>query len=173
MRHLLLPAAALAVLALSGCGKGDAPTAGASSAAPAADAPSAAPGMMLSDAMVRLPAVSGNPGVAYFTLSQGDGAPRKLVAVHVDGFARAEMHQTVDEAGVMSMKAVTQVPIEAGKAIEFKPGGYHVMLFDADGSLKADGDTELTITLDNGDKASVRAKVEAPGGDEMGHMDHM
>lgn len=173
MRPLLLPALALSILALSGCGKGDAPADGASSTAPTADAPSAAPGMMLSDAVIRLPAVSGNPGVAYFTLSQGDGAPRKLVAVHVDGFAKAEMHQTVDEAGMMSMRAVSQVPIEAGKAIEFKPGGYHVMLFDADGTLKAGGDTELTITLDNGDKASVRAKVEAAGGDDMGHMDHM
>lgn len=177
MRPVLFSAIALAALALSGCGTGDAPadpSQAASQSAATADSPDAAPGMMLTDAVVRLPAVAGNPGAAYFSLSQGNGAPRKLVAVHVDGFARAEMHQTASQGGVSSMKKMDSVAIESGKTLEFKPGAYHVMLFDADGSLKAGGHTELTITLDNGDKASVTAKVEAPGGDdEMSQMDHM
>jgi len=171
MRRTLATALALSIMSLSACGKGDAPTPGeSSSAAPAADSPNAAPGMVLSDAVVRLPAVSGNPGVAYFTLSQGDGAPRKLVAVHVEGFGRAEMHQSMTEGGMMSMQAIHDVKIEAGKSVEFKPGGYHVMLFNPDASLKAGGTAELTITLDNGDKATALAKLEGAGGDNMGGM---
>ncbi|MEO0033271.1 MAG: hypothetical protein RIS94_3029 [Pseudomonadota bacterium] len=163
-----LAGALLATLALAGCGS-KAPVTDAGASAPAADAPDAAPGLSVSDAVVQLPAVSGNPGVAYFTIAQGDGAPRKLVAVHVDGFARAEMHESTDANGVMTMKKLDKVEIEAGKTIEFKPGANHVMLFDADGSLKAGGQTELTITLDNGDKASVSAQVKAAG-DAMAGM---
>jgi copper(I)-binding protein len=71
------------------------------------------------------------------------------------------------------------VPLESGKSVEFKPGGNHVMLFDLAPTLKAGGVTELTITLDNGDKATTKAKVLGPGGaggrrrHDMGHMDHM
>lgn len=46
------------------------------------------------------------------------------------------------------------------------------MLFDIDPSLKIGGTTELTITLDNGDKASIPATIQGPGGMEhdMSHM---
>lgn len=173
MRRVLFSATLLATLALAGCGDKTPAPAASESGAPAADTPDAAPGITVSDAVVQLPAVAGNPGVAYFTIAQGNGAARKLVAVHVDGFARAEMHESTDASGVMTMKKLDSVAIEAGKTVEFKPGGNHVMLFDADGALKAGGTTELTVTLDNGDKASVTAAVKAAGDDAMAGMDHM
>jgi copper(I)-binding protein len=146
--------------ALAGCGqKAEEPTAAASQTADAT--PENAPGITLSDAVVRLPAMAGRPGVAYFTLSQGAGAPRKIASVYVEGAGRAEMHETATENGVSSMKPVKEVLVEAGKTVEFKSGGLHVMLFDIADTLKAGGMTELTITLDNGDKASIPAKVEA------------
>jgi copper(I)-binding protein len=81
------------------------------------------------------------------------------------------------ENGVSSMSPVKEVALEPGKTVEFKPGGFHVMLFDVADTLKAGGTTELTITLDNGDKATVVAKVTSPGGGEasgaMGGMEHM
>lgn len=168
-------AAALALvsglaLTAAACGEqpAQAPEAAASSATEAG--PANAPGITLSNAVVRLPAVAGNPGVAYFTIAQGSGAPRKLAAVHVDGVDRAEMHQTVTKDGISTMAGATEVALEPGKAVDFAPGGYHIMLFGVADTLKAGGTTELTITLDNGDKASVSAKVEAVGGDAMaGH----
>jgi hypothetical protein len=172
-RSLATCAIAAAVLTLSSCGQPTAePTENATESAAASD-PAAAPGMMLSDAIVRLPAVSGSPGVAYFTLTQATGAPRKLVAVHVEGFGRAELHQSTTDSGVSSMQKVTEIPIESGKSVEFKPGGFHVMLFDSNGALKAGGQVELTITLDNGDKVTSTANVEAPGGEDMAGMGHM
>ncbi|NML94223.1 copper chaperone PCu(A)C [Novosphingobium olei] len=168
-----LTAATGIALVLSGCSKqpGEAPEATAS--APAAAGPEAAPGITVSDAVVRLPAVSGNPGVAYFTIAQGSGAPRKIAAIHVEGVERAEMHESTMKGGIASMGAVTEVALEPGKAIQFAPGGYHVMLFGTAPTLKAGGTTELTVTLDDGDKVSVSAKVEGVGGgsDDMGGHD--
>lgn len=167
-----LPAIALSTLALTACDRQTT-----SEPSPAASAvtdatPENAPGVTLTDAVVQLPAVAGRPGVAYFSVSQGNGAPRKLVAVHVDGAGSAQMHESMMADGVASMAEIKELPLEAGKAVEFAPGGRHVMLFDIDPALKVGGITEMTITLDNGDKASVPAKIEGPAGSgaTMGHM---
>lgn len=163
-------------LVLAGCGK--APTAPAvetsTGSTPAVAGPTSAPGIAISDAVVRLPLASGNPGVAYFTVTQAAGAPRKLVGVSVDGVGRAEMHESKAADGRMSMDPVKDVPIAPGKSVAFAPGGYHVMLFDLDPSVKAGTTRELTATFDNGDKATAKARVESGlGGGSMDHMDHM
>ena len=172
MRNAMFAGLSAVALMLTGCGqKTDNPSAEASKTADAT--PENAPGITLSDAVVRLPAVAGAPGVAYFSVSQGSGPARKIAGVYVEGVERAEMHETVSENGVSSMRAVKDVALESGKTITFKPAGLHVMLFGLADTLKAGSATELTITLDNGDKASVPAKVESIGGAmdrDMGKM---
>jgi copper(I)-binding protein len=165
-------------LALTACSKTpqDAPVDAASaSTAPVAIGPSGAPGIALTAAVIQLPLVSGNPGVAYFTVSQASGAARKLVGVSVDGAGRAEMHQSKTAGGVSSMDEVKAVAIAPGKNVEFKPGGYHVMLFEVDKALKPGMTRELTATFDNGDKTTVLAKVQSGtgGGAPMDHGNHM
>ncbi|MBB4615573.1 copper chaperone PCu(A)C [Novosphingobium taihuense] len=174
MRKLAIIGLSAIAISLAACGqKTENPGAGASESAQAG--PDAAPGVVVTDAMVRLPAVPGTPGAAYFTVSQGTGAPRRIVSVYVEGAERAEMHETKDVNGVSKMEQVKDVPIESGKSVQFKPGGLHVMLFDVGDTLKAGSTTELTITLDNGDKVSVPARIETIGGggsDAMEGMDH-
>ena len=166
---------------LAGCGKSpQADPASLSSDATAARAPLApagptgAPGIALTDAVIQLPLVQGNPGVAYFTVSQGAGTARKLVGIAVEGAGRAEMHESKTASGVSSMDEVKNVAIEPGKRVNFKPGGYHVMLFDVDKTLKPGMTRELTATFDNDDKTTVLAKVQSgTGGGAMDHMGHM
>jgi copper(I)-binding protein len=57
------------------------------------------------------------------------------------------------------MAPVTQVPLEPGKAVKFEPGGLHVMLFDLDPRLRFQKQVAVTITLDDGGKASADAPV--------------
>ena len=139
-------------LALAGCGSNEAQPSPSVVAQPAPDAP---PGITLSEARIQLPLVSGRPGAAYFTVSQANGAPRKVVGVAVEMAGRAEMHRTTGGA----MVPVSEVEIGAGKTIAFAPGGYHVMLFDLDPKLRFAKNVELSLTFDGGDKASARAPV--------------
>ena len=148
---LTIVAAGMA-LALASCGTTEPQPAPSDAAMPSPEAP---PGITLSDARIQLPLVSGRPGAAYFTVSQANGAPRKIVAVAVEMAARAEMHET--KGGTMA--PVSQVPVGAGKTVKFAPGGYHAMLFDLDPKLRFARDAELTVTFDGGDKASTRAPV--------------
>lgn len=152
-------------LSLTGCGS-SAPAPEPSDAAVAA--PEAPPGITLSDARIQLPLVSGRPGAAYFTVSQANGAPRKIVGVSVEMAARAEMHET--KGGTMA--PVSEVGVGPGKTVKFEPGGYHVMLFDLDPKLRFAKDAELTITFDGGDKASARAAVTTMQGQMDMEMKH-
>ena len=147
----LMTAMAAAMLVASCRGEASQPTPSETANAVAENTPTIA----LSDARVQLPVVSGRPGAAYFTLSQASGAPRKLVGVSVDLAGRAEMHET--KGG--SMAPVEEVPLEPGQSIKFEPGGFHVMLFDLDPKLRFQKEVALTITLDDGGKATAQAPV--------------
>jgi len=41
-----------------------------------------------------------------------------------------EVHEMKMEGGMMKMNAVDKLALPAGKAVDLKPGGYHVMLMD-------------------------------------------
>ncbi len=155
------------MIALAGCSaKPDSNPGAAASSAPSAEAA----GPALHDATVQLAPVAGRPAVAYFTLDAPSGAAGKVVAVQVDHFARAELHHSMMHGSMASMDPVKDIAITPGKPLVFAPGGYHVMLFDGDGSLAPGGTTAITLTLDSGEKITGAATVTAAGGDAMGGM---
>jgi periplasmic copper chaperone A len=125
-------------------------------AAPAASAPA---GIALTDARIQLPAVSGRPGAAYFTISQASGPPRTIAGVAVAMVGRTELHETIKRGTASAMKPLAAVPLEPGETVSFAPGGRHVMLFDLDPKLRFADDSELTVTFADGNKASIRAPV--------------
>ena len=69
-----------------------------------------------------------------------------------------EIHEMKMESGVMKMNAIDKLPLPAGKAVDLKPGGYHVMLMDLTRPMK-EGDT-IPITLTVVDKAGKAQKIE-------------
>jgi copper(I)-binding protein len=154
-RHALL----LAALALAACQQ--------SKESDSKAAPDAKPGLAVTQGRLVLPVVKGNPGAAYFTVTNTGSVPATLAAVHVDGAGKAEMHET---AGA-SMEPLKDVSVPAGGSVAFARGGKHVMLFDLDDRLVAVGTTEMTLTFAGGDKVSAPLKIEKLGGDTAG-MDH-
>ena len=180
MRPVLSAALVASLFALAACGS-NAPDPSSSASAEAAnplgpdanpaDNPDSAPHVSVVEPVIKLPAAPGSPGVLYFTMQQDAGKPNTLAAVHVDGVGRAEMHESKTENGVTTMDTVQSVEFSEAKPAEFKPGGYHVMLFDVSNTLKAGKETEVTFTLANGDKVSTMASIEEAGG--MGAMDNM
>jgi copper(I)-binding protein len=132
--------------------------------------PDSKPGITVTDGMLRLPVIKGRPGAAYFIVTNGSRTSATLAAVHVDGAARAEMHET--KGGTMD--AVRQLVLTPGETVKFEPGGKHVMLFDLTPQLKAGGRTEMTLIFADGDKASTRLRIEATGGNmaDMPGMNH-
>ena len=48
----------------------------------------------------------------------------------------AEIHEMKMQGDMMRMRAVPALELPAGKAVELKPGGYHVMLMDLKQQLR-------------------------------------
>lgn len=161
-RRFVLPlAASLAALSLSACGQ----FAKEEEKAAASAAPEAKPGISVADGVFMLPAVSGNPGAAYFALDNESNNTVSIASIAIAGAGKTEIHQTMGG----QMKPVDRVDVEAKTVVKFERGGLHVMAFEVDGSLKAGDTAEMTITFTDGDKVSAPLKLEAMG---AGAMDH-
>jgi copper(I)-binding protein len=97
---------------------------------------------------------------AFLTLESSEDA--KVVGVSSPAAKTAEIHESGMDGGTMRMKAVDFVALPAGKRVEFKAGGYHVMLMDLTRPL-APGDTvPLTFTLEDrrGKRSTLEVKAE-------------
>jgi copper(I)-binding protein len=115
---------------------------------------------------------------AFMKLTAKDGA--KLVSASSPVAGVTEVHEMKMEGDVMKMRAVPGLDLPAGKAVELKPGGYHVMLMDLKSTLQKD--TTIPLTLVFKDAKGVETKTEltvpvsmtAPGAKpaDMPAMDH-
>jgi copper(I)-binding protein len=97
---------------------------------------------------------------AFMKITAKDNA--KLVSVSSPAAGVVEIHEMKMEKDVMKMSALPNgLDLPAGKAVELKPGGYHVMLMDLKAPLAKDSTVPLTLTLQDakGVKSNVELKV--------------
>ena len=102
---------------------------------------------------------------AFVTLRSSEDA--KLVAVSTPAAKTVEIHSSGMRDGMMHMHAVDFVALPAGRRVELKPGGFHVMLVGLAKPLAAGDLVPLTFTVeDSRGKTStfeVKAEVRALG----------
>jgi copper(I)-binding protein len=98
---------------------------------------------------------------AFFQLTAKTDA--RLVEVRSSVAGVAEVHEMAMDGSVMKMRAVPSLALPAGKTVELKPGGYHVMLMDLKAPIKAGDSVPLTLVFEGADKKreSVEIKAEA------------
>ena len=83
----------------------------------------------------------------------------KLVAASTPVAGVTEVHEMKMDGDVMKMRAVEGgLELPAGKTVELKPGGYHVMLMDLKAALPKDSTIPLTLVFK--DAKGVESKVE-------------
>lgn len=124
--------------------------------------------LVVEDASVRMPAVPGNPGAAYFTVKGGPVSER-LMSVTSPVVVRAEMHDSVMKDGMMTMMPINGgIDVPANGAITFAPRGKHVMLYDIEPKAASADQITLTFTFASGTKVEAQAKV-MKAGDTGGH----
>ncbi|MBC8023819.1 MAG: copper chaperone PCu(A)C [Burkholderiales bacterium] len=102
---------------------------------------------------------------AFVTLESSEEA--KLVAVSTPAAASAEIHSSEQRQGVMHMHAMDALALPAGRRVELKPGGFHIMLVGLTRALSAGDQVPLTLTIEDRKgqrtKLEVRAEVRALG----------
>jgi hypothetical protein len=86
----------------------------------------------------------------------------KLVAASSPVAGVVEIHEMAMEGSVMKMRAVPGLELPAGKAVDLKPGGYHVMLMDLKQQLKAGETVPVTLVIEAADGKRETLEVKAP-----------
>ena len=99
----------------------------------------------------------------------------RLVAAATPVAGVVEIHEMVMDGNVMKMRAMANgLELPAGKAVELKPGGYHVMLMDLKQQLKAGETVPVSLVVEgkDGKKETIelKAAVKALGAPMMQDM---
>lgn len=85
-----------------------------------------------------------------------------------------EIHEMTMDNDIMRMRAIPGIDLPAGKAVELKPGGYHVMLMDLKAPITEGQDVPVTLVIEGADKKreTVVIKATARALGARGAMDH-
>lgn len=112
------------------------------------------------DAWVRATVAQQKATGAFMMLESKQEA--KLVAAQSPVAGVVEVHEMAMDGGVMKMRPIPFLALPAGKAVELKPGGYHVMLMDLKAQVK-DGDmVPVTLVVEGKDGKRQNIEVKAP-----------
>jgi hypothetical protein len=105
------------------------------------------------------PTVPGQMGTgAFMTLNSKEGA--RVVGAESPVAGVVEIHEMKMEGNVMKMRAVDALDLPAGKPVELKPGGFHVMLLDLKQALNVGQKFPLLLRIETNDRKLVTLPVE-------------
>ncbi len=100
-------------------------------------------------------------GGGYLTLSNA-GANDRLLSASADVSKSVELHTMSMEGDVMRMRQLDAVELPAGKMVEFKPGGLHIMFIGLKAPLKKGDKFPLKLKFEKAGEVTVQVNVEAP-----------
>jgi hypothetical protein len=89
-------------------------------------------------------------------------SPSRLVEARSPVAGVVEIHEMKMIDNVMRMRAIDGLDLPAGKAVDLKPGGYHVMLMDLKGPVKAGDTVPITLVFEGADRKRETVEVKAP-----------
>lgn len=109
---------------------------------------------------------------AYFELHNGGARPDRLIGARTPIAGKAEIHEHAHVDGLMKMREVSGgVPLAVGERVDFRPGGYHVMLFELPRQLGEGEHFALTLIFERAGEVTVDVPVlrSAPVAQDMHH----
>lgn len=121
---------------------------------------------------VRAPWARATPGGAkvagiFLELIAAAGSEDRLIGARSPVSGVVEIHDHIDDGGVMRMRRIEAVPIKGATTVTLKPGGLHVMLMDLANPLKAGEAVKLTLLFEKAGALEIEVPV-APIGAQHG-----
>jgi copper(I)-binding protein len=116
------------------------------------------------DAWVRATVPSQTTTGAFMTLTST--ADARVLSASSPIAKSVEIHESMIMGGTAHMHEVEAVALPAGKPVQLKPGGHHVMLMGVAKPLKAGDSVPITLTIEEGGKRTrleVKAEVRPIG----------
>lgn len=151
MRHIFIAAAALVGLAGSALAQ--------------------VPSVEVSGAWARATTSTAKVGGAFMTMKAVGGADR-VVSASSPVAEKIELHETINDGGVMKMREVPQMVLAAGQAMVLTPGSYHILLIGLKKPLNRGESFPLTVAFEKAAPVTVTVTVQAAGASAPSHQGH-
>ena len=118
-----------------------------------------AKGLSVEHAYIRPMPTGATTSSMYFELS--NKGSKKLYIIGVSGeVGTTEIHTHIKENGVYQMREVSKIEVPAKAKVEFKPGGYHIMLMGLKRSLKLGDKVKIKLILKDKSTFEIEAIVK-------------
>jgi len=98
-------------------------------------------------------------GAVYVTITNRGTEADALVSATTDAATSVELHETVQEGGVMKMRPRPKFEVAGGGRLEMKPGSYHIMLLGLKRDLKPGDTVSVVLTFEKAGRMTVEAPV--------------
>ena len=115
------------------------------------------------------PMTGSNATAGYGIFKNTTNKDATLAIVSAEGFKAVELHETVESEGRMNMRKVENFQIKKNGSFELKPGGHHIMLFDATKEFKEDDEVKVSFKFNSKD-VTIPFKIKLRG--NTSHMHH-
>ena len=115
--------------------------------------------LTVNDAWAR-PVARGDNGAVYFVIENGTSQDDVLISVQSEIASAVELHRSQMENNHMSMHQAGEIALPAGEAVEFSPGGLHIMLVGLRRDLTTGTSFDITLTFQNAGKQNVTVSVK-------------
>jgi copper(I)-binding protein len=123
--------------------------------------PAFAQSVDVKDAWVRVSVQGQKATGAFMKITSRDGA--RLVSASTPVAGVAEVHEMKMDGNVMKMRAIEGgLELPAGKLVELKPGGFHVMLMDLKATLPKGSTVPLTLVFKDAKGAERKVELTVP-----------
>jgi copper(I)-binding protein len=131
-------------------------------------------GIGIIDPWSRATARGATVAAGYMKITNDGQTADRLLGGSADASSGFELHESIIENGIAKMRpAKDGLEIKPGQTVEFKPGGYHVMLTGLKKPLSAGDHVKATLTFEKAGKVEIEYDVLAMGaspGHEMPGM---
>lgn len=110
---------------------------------------------------VRVGQPTGPNAALYFSATAGS-EPDRLIGAETNSANAVEIHETTTgDDGTMSMRPVDGLDVDGDAPLVLEPGGFHLMLIDAD-RLEVGDFVEVTLNWEDAGEMTIEAEVVDP-----------
>ncbi len=97
---------------------------------------------------------------AFFTITNNANKSVKLIAVKSNISEKVQIHTNINVDGMMKMRQVESIMIDANSSTSLQSGGYHVMFLGLKNDLTEGQTVDITLYFDNGEQIKVSTPVQ-------------
>ena len=114
----------------------------------------------IKDAWVRTTVPGQKATGAFMKITAKEGT--RLVGASTPVAGMAEVHEMKMDGDIMKMRGLPGLELPAGKTVELKPGGLHVMLMDLKAALPKDSTVPPTLLFMDAKGVQSRMELKLP-----------